>query len=46
MVAEELGIQLNVKTIDFANAEHMSPEFLKVGVTFIKYLTISNDLFL
>ena len=33
MVAKELGIELNVKPLDLLKGEHMSPEFLKVGVS-------------
>ena len=33
-VAQELGIDLNIKPIALEKVEHKSPEFLKVGVNF------------
>ena len=31
MVAKEIGVELNLKDLDFTNGEHLKPEFLKVS---------------
>ena len=37
-VAKELGIELNLKTIALHKGEHLSPEFVKVSVSYLDNL--------
>ncbi|CAN8015296.1 unnamed protein product [Ixodes persulcatus] len=42
MVAKHIGVELNVKELNFADEEHLSPEYLKIN-PFHKVPTISDD---
>ena len=42
-VAQELGIELNLKHIDLMKGEHLAPEFVKVRVSFSSSSTVIDS---